>query len=81
MTDAEFLMRAHDAFDLIEEQFNRAPDESLDPEEAAFLLPVMGCSAAAMNPENTEAALGIQWGEYALEHTPHPAAICSTPHG
>jgi ubiquinone/menaquinone biosynthesis C-methylase UbiE len=57
----------------------------LEPGEAAFLLPVMGCSAAAMRPENTEAAvagaglridrcviLGTEWGEYAQEHGPHP---------
>jgi SAM-dependent methyltransferase len=49
----------------------------LEPNEAAFLLPVMGCQAAAMRPENTEAAiagaglridrrvvLGSEWGEY-----------------
>jgi ubiquinone/menaquinone biosynthesis C-methylase UbiE len=29
----------------------------LEPAEAAFLLPVMGCQAAAMRPENTEAAI------------------------
>jgi SAM-dependent methyltransferase len=57
----------------------------LEPAEAAFLLPVMGCSAAAMRPENTEAAiasaglridrcvvLGTEWGEYAQEHGPQP---------
>jgi SAM-dependent methyltransferase len=55
----------------------------LQPAEAAFLLPVMACSAAAMDPENAEAAirgaglridhcvvLGSQWGEYYLEHAP-----------
>ncbi len=58
---------------------------ALEPGEAAFLLPVLGCSAAAMRPENTEAAiagaglrvdrrviLGTQWGEYAQEHGPQP---------
>lgn len=57
----------------------------LEPAEAGFLLPVMGCSAAAMRPETTEAAitgaglridrcvlLGTQWGEYAVEHAPDP---------
>jgi SAM-dependent methyltransferase len=57
----------------------------LEPGEAAYLLPVMGCSAAAMRPENTEAAvasaglhidrclmLGPEWGEYAQEHGPYP---------
>jgi SAM-dependent methyltransferase len=57
----------------------------LEPHEAAFLLPVMGCSAAAMRPENTEVAiagaglridrcvmLGTEWGEYAYEHGSHP---------
>jgi SAM-dependent methyltransferase len=57
----------------------------LEPGEAAFLLPVMGCSPAAMRPENTEAAisdaglridrcvlLGTEWGEYAQEHARHP---------
>jgi ubiquinone/menaquinone biosynthesis C-methylase UbiE len=55
----------------------------LYPAEAAFLLPVMGCWAAAMRPENTEAAiadaglridrctgLGSEWGEYYHEHMP-----------
>jgi SAM-dependent methyltransferase len=55
----------------------------LEPAEAAFLLPVMACSAAAMRPENAEAAivgaglriercivLGSQWGEYYHEHVP-----------
>ncbi len=55
----------------------------LQPAEAAFLLPVMGCWAWAMNPENTEAAiaaaglridrctvLGSEWGEYYHEHVP-----------
>ncbi len=56
----------------------------LEPEEAAFLLPVMGCQPAAMRPEHTEAAitgaglridrcvaLGSEWGEYYQEqHLP-----------
>jgi SAM-dependent methyltransferase len=55
----------------------------LEPAEAAFLLPVMGCWASAMRPENTEAAiagaglridrcavLGSEWGEYYHEHVP-----------
>jgi hypothetical protein len=57
----------------------------LEPDEAAFLLPVMGCSSTAMRPENTQAAindaglridhcviLGPQWGEYAQEQAPQP---------
>jgi len=57
----------------------------LEPAEAAFLLPVMGCSPRAMRPESTEAAiegaglrvdrrvvLGTEWGEYALEHARRP---------
>ena len=57
----------------------------LEPVEAAFLLPVMGCSPAAMRPESAEAAisgaglridrcviLGTQWGEHAQEHAQHP---------
>ena len=57
----------------------------LEPQEAAFLLPVMGCWAPAMRPENTEAAiadaglqiercvvLGSEWGEYYQEHAPDP---------
>jgi SAM-dependent methyltransferase len=57
----------------------------LQPSEAAFLLPVMACSEAAMDPENAEAAmraaglridrcvvLGSQWGEYYQEHAPDP---------
>ena len=52
----------------------------LEPAEAAFLLPVMGCWAASMRPANTEAAiagaglrvdqcvvLGSEWGEYRHE--------------
>ena len=55
----------------------------LEPAEAAFLLPVMGCRASAMRPEDTEAAiacaglridrcvvLGSEWGEYYHEHVP-----------
>ena len=57
----------------------------LEPGEAAFLLPVMGCSPAAMRRGDTEAAigdaglridrcvmLGAEWGEYAQEHAQHP---------
>ncbi len=55
----------------------------LEPGEAAFLLPVMGCSASAMRPENSEASikaaglrtdgcvvLGSEWGEHNWEHAP-----------
>jgi SAM-dependent methyltransferase len=55
----------------------------LEPAEAAFLLPVMGCWAAAMRPENAGTALagaglridrcivlGSEWGEYYHEHVP-----------
>jgi hypothetical protein len=57
----------------------------LEPAEAAFLHPVMGCDPAAMSPKSTETAingaglridrcviLGIEWGEYASEHAPDP---------
>lgn len=57
----------------------------LQPAEAAWLLPVMGCSEPSMRPEITEAAisdaglhldqcivLASQWGEYAQEHTGAP---------
>ena len=57
----------------------------LEPNEASFLLPVMGCAAAAMRPENTEAAIndaglrvdrcvrvGTEWGEHAQEHAQQP---------
>jgi SAM-dependent methyltransferase len=57
--------------------------ELLEPSEAAFLLPVLGCSAAAMWPGNAEAAmsdaglhidrcvvLGSEWGEYYQEQWP-----------
>jgi SAM-dependent methyltransferase len=57
----------------------------LQPSEAAFLLPVMACSAAAMDSENAETAmrdaglrldrcvvLGSEWGEYYEEHAPDP---------
>jgi SAM-dependent methyltransferase len=55
--------------------------ELLEPREAAWLLPTMGCAAANMRPEVTDAAitgaglridrcivLGTEWGEYAEEH-------------
>ena len=55
----------------------------LEPGEAAFLLPVMGCWPSAMRPEDTEAAIagaglrvdqcievGSEWGEYYHEHVP-----------
>ncbi len=58
----------------------------LEPAEAAFLLPVMACSASAMRPDRTEAAiaaaglaidscvvLGSEWGEYFQEHVPEHA--------
>jgi SAM-dependent methyltransferase len=58
----------------------------LEPGEAAFLLPVMGCWASAMDPGNTEAAiagaglridrcivLSSEWGEYYHEHVPEPS--------
>jgi SAM-dependent methyltransferase len=54
----------------------------LQPAEAAWLLPVMGCVELSMRPEVTEAAIrdaglrldrcvevGSQWGEYAQEQT------------
>ena len=57
----------------------------LEPAEAAFLLPVMGCFPGSMRPEVAEAAideaglrvdrcvvLGTQWGEHAQEHTRRP---------
>jgi SAM-dependent methyltransferase len=57
----------------------------MEPAEAAFLLPVMGCDPAAMSPGYTEAAisgaglridqrtvLGTEWGEYASERAPNP---------
>jgi ubiquinone/menaquinone biosynthesis C-methylase UbiE len=53
----------------------------LQPAEAAWLLPVMGCVEPSMRPEVTEAAIddaglrldqcidvGSQWGEFAQEH-------------
>jgi SAM-dependent methyltransferase len=58
---------------------------ALEPAEAAFLLPVMGCAAEAMRPEITEAAidaaglrtddcvvLGTEWGEYVQERAARP---------
>ena len=55
--------------------------ELRQPHEAAWLLPAMGCAAANMRPDVTEAAitaaglridqcivLGTEWGEYAEEH-------------
>jgi SAM-dependent methyltransferase len=53
----------------------------LEPAEAAFLLPVMGCVPGSMRPERTETAIGdaglridrcviigTEWGEYTQEH-------------
>ncbi len=61
--------------------------DRLEPREAAFLLPTMGCVAANMDPAFHEAAihdsglaidhcyvLGSEWGEYEHEHTGKPAA-------
>jgi SAM-dependent methyltransferase len=55
----------------------------LEPDEAALVLPALGCWASAMRPESTEAAiagaglridrcevLGSQWGEHRYEHRP-----------
>lgn len=55
--------------------------ELLEPREAAWLLRALGCAAASMRPDVTEAAiagaglridqcivLGSEWGEYAEEH-------------
>ena len=57
----------------------------LRPAEAAFLLPVLGCDPAAMDPDQAEAAisgaglvidrrviLGTEWGEYASERAANP---------
>jgi SAM-dependent methyltransferase len=57
----------------------------LEPAEAAFLLPVMGCFPGSMRPENTGAAiddaglrvdrrvvLGTEWGEHAQEQAGRP---------
>jgi ubiquinone/menaquinone biosynthesis C-methylase UbiE len=56
--------------------------DQLQPAEAAWLLPVMGCVERSMRPQVTEAAIrdaglrldecvevGSQWGEYAQEQT------------
>jgi len=56
--------------------------DRLEPREAAWLLPTMGCVPANMRPEYTEAAiraaglqidscvvLGTEWGEYGQERT------------
>jgi SAM-dependent methyltransferase len=56
--------------------------DQLQPAEAAWLLPVMGCIEPSMRPEVTEAAINddglrldqcidvsSQWGEYAQEQT------------
>ncbi len=80
-------MRAHDAFNRVEEQFNTALDTSLNPAGPT-------CSTTAWRrwacppgrcPENTEAAIagaglridrrvivGTEWGEYAEEHGTQP---------
>ena len=59
--------------------------ERLEPAEAAFLLPTMGCFAASMDPAHTETAigaagldiercivLGTEWGEFDQEQTGKP---------
>jgi SAM-dependent methyltransferase len=59
--------------------------DQLQPAEAAWLLPVMGCIEPSMRPESTEAAIkaaglqldqciviSSQWGEYAQEQTGAP---------
>jgi SAM-dependent methyltransferase len=56
--------------------------DRLEPREAAWLLPTMGCVTGNMRPEHTEAAiraaglhvdrcivLGTEWGEYGQEHS------------
>jgi SAM-dependent methyltransferase len=58
---------------------------SLEPAEAAFLIPVMGCVSESMRPERTETAIadaglhidrclivGTEWGEYVQEHAEAP---------
>ena len=59
--------------------------DRLEPAEAAWLLPTMGCVAASMRPELTDAAiaqaglsvdecivLGTEWGEYSQENSGKP---------
>jgi ubiquinone/menaquinone biosynthesis C-methylase UbiE len=59
--------------------------ELLEPREAAWLLPTMGCFAASMDPAHSEAAiaaagltvesclvLGPEWGEFDQERTGKP---------
>ena len=66
----------------------------LEPGEAAFLLPVMGCWPQAMRPESTEAAissaglridrcvvLGSEWGEYYQERGRNGDVTYCTPRG
>jgi SAM-dependent methyltransferase len=57
----------------------------LEPAEAAFLIPVMGCVPESMRPERTETAIadaglhidrclivGTEWGEHVQEHAQAP---------
>jgi SAM-dependent methyltransferase len=88
---AEDLERAYREFRRVLKPGGRAliyqmfATAALEPREAAFLLPVIGCYPASMDPEVTEAAiedaglkvdrrvvLGTEWGEYYQEHAPHP---------
>lgn len=46
VADAEFLIRAHDAFGRIEEQFNQALDESLDPAGPGVLYEYVACGTS-----------------------------------
>jgi hypothetical protein len=60
--------------------------ERLEPREAGWLLPTMGCVPASMDPVRAEAAikgaglavekrivLGTEWGEYGQEQAGKPA--------
>lgn len=62
--------------------FQTFATDLLQPAEAAWLLPTMGCIASSMDPARTEAAiraagllierrevLGSEWGQYAQEQT------------
>ena len=65
MTDAGSLMRGQDAFDRIEEQFNQALDESLDPAGPEVLYEYV--AAMELPAGATAIDVGCGQGEQAIE--------------
>jgi ubiquinone/menaquinone biosynthesis C-methylase UbiE len=65
VTDAEFLMRSHDAFDRIEEQFDQALDESLGPAAPGVLYEYV--AGMDLPPGAVAIDVGCGEGEHAVE--------------